>query len=624
LFLLKNKSVARAGRFFSFLKKVKNNIFPPATEDVNQQLLLKLNKNKLPKPSQLKQLPKFLSKGEKLQLLVVLLVFLATSLSLGWRFYLKNSISLAKNGGTYTEGLVGSPHLINPIIATNDVDRDLVKLIFSGLMKFDENGEIIPDLANGCITDAEQKVYTCELRPNLKWHDGQPLGVDDVIFTIASIKNSEYKSPLKNSFAGVTVTKINDQTVQFELEKPFAPFLSILTVGIIPSHAWYSIPAFSAPLSDLNIRPIGSGPYKFKSLTKDTSGNIKNYNLEAYEDYHFGRPYISDFNFKFYSDFDTAVMALQNKNVDGLIYLPKEYKNALSESKINFNNLQFPQYTAVFYNPNKNAMLKDNKFRQALTMSVDRQRILDEAVGGDGQLIDSPVLPGMTGYDENIKEPAYDPSGAGALLDELGWKMPASGQFRIKDKGNKEDEEDETPPEELSIRLTTIDQPENVKVVSIIKENWQAIGVKTELDIVSKEKMRKDIIEPRNYQALVYGEVINANSGPYPFWHSSQNQNPGLNLSVFANKDIDDYLDIIRSAKTEDEKLEPLANFQKKLLELNFAIFLYNPTYTYPTAKKLKGLDELKFINLPADRFNNVNAWYVKTKRIISSTEESN
>ncbi|RJQ35673.1 hypothetical protein C4566_00055, partial [Candidatus Parcubacteria bacterium] len=266
---------------------------------------------------------------------------------------------------------------------------------------------------------------------------------------------------------------------------------------------------------------------------------------------------------------------------------------------------------------------KENKFRQALASSIDKQRILNEAVGGDGQIIHSPILPGMIGYDENIKAPDYDPEAAKALLEELGWKMPTTGQFRTKGEIKKEGDEEIAPPE-LSIKLTTIDQSENVKIVSIIQENWQAIGIKTELEIIAKEKIRKDVIETRNYQILVFGEVINANSGPYPFWHSSQNQNPGLNLSVLANKDIDDYLDVIRSAKTDEEKIEPLTNFQKKLLELNFAIFLYNPTYTYPTAKKLKGLDNLQFINLPADRFNNVNAWHVKTKRILSSPEENN
>lgn len=593
-------------------QRAKKQIIQPEEEDINQQLLLQLNNKKIPSWSQLKQLPKFLNRIEKIQITVALLILILSILTLGWRVYLNHSIAVPSQGGSYTEGLIGTPHLINPILASTDVDRDLIKLVFSGLMKINEQGELIPDLASGYTIDAEQKTYTFELKSDLKWHDGNPITADDIIFTIASIKNPEYNSPFKNSFNGVTIQKINDQTIQFVLEKPFTPFLSILTIGIIPEHLWYSVPAFGAALADLNNKPIGCGPYKFDSLTRDSSGNIKNYTLKAYEDYHFGEPYISELNFKFYNDFLTGVTALNNKNIEGLIYLPKEYKEEITNGRVNFHNLHFPQYTAIFFNPTNNALLSNSQFRNALALSVDKERILTEVLNNDGQIIHSPILPGMIGYDPEIKGEEYNPTAAARILEELKWYLPTDKQFRVKkDSDNKESDP-------LSIKLTTVDQAENVKILSIIKENWEAIGIKTELEIISKDKIKQSVIEPRNYQALVFGEVINTNSGPYPFWHSSQNTSPGLNLSILANKDIDSNLELIRQAKTENDKLEPLKTFQEKLVELNFAIFLYNPTYTYPAASKLKGLENLQFINLPADRFNNINSWYIKTKRVLS------
>ncbi len=595
---------------FTLGRKTKEQLFPPEPEDINQQLILGLNRKKIPNWSQLKQLPKFLNKQEKLQILVAILIFVIASTTFGWRTYVDNSIAVPAKGGSYTEGLIGTPRLVNPVLAATDVDRDLNKLVFSGLMKFDEQGQLVPDLASGYTIDAEGKTYTFELKDNLRWHDGQKIIADDIIFTINSIKNPEYKSPFKNSFNGITVHRINDKTVQFRLENPFSPFLSILTIGIIPEHLWYSIPAFGAALADLNIKPIGSGPYQFKSLTRDSEGIIRNYNLEVYEDYHLGPAYISNLSFKFYPDFLTGVTALENSNIDGLIYLPKEFKDELKNSKINLHNLQFPQYTALFFNPTNNSVLKDSKFRQALALSVNKQRILIEVLNNDGQIINSPVLPGMLGYDAELKGEEFNLDQAKALLEELDWKINEEEQFRTK--GEEDDKE------ELSVKLTTVDQSENVKIISIIKESWESIGIKTELEIISKDKIKQSIIEPRNYQVLVFGEVININSGPYPFWHSSQNESPGLNLSVLANKDIDKALELVRQAKTNDDKLEPLQNFQEKLLELNFAIFLYNPTYTYPTTNKLKGLDNLQFINLPADRFNNINSWYIKTKRVLS------
>ena len=613
MFFVKKNSRRGGVHVFAFLKKIKNRISPAENDDINQQLILTLSDKKIPSWSQVKQMPKFLNRAEKFNLSLALMIFVLAIGIFGWRTYINNSITIPAFGGEYTEGLIGAPHLVNPILASSDVDRDLVKLVFSGLMKFNEHGELIPDLASGYTIDAEQITYTFELRENLRWHDGEPITVDDVIFTIDSIKNPDYNSPLKNSFSGITVQRINDRTVQFTLEKPFSPFLSILTTGIIPEHLWYSVPAFSASLTDLNAKPIGSGPYRFVKLTRDTNGNIKNYSLEAYEDYHLPPAYISNLHFKFYPDFLTGVSALENQNIDGLIYLPKEFKQDLEKDAVTLHNLQFPQFTAVFFNPKNNELLSDNNFRKALAVSIDKNRILTEVLNGDGQIINTPILPGLLGYDPELKSDPYSPEQAAVLLEELDWKMPEEGQFRTKEAG----EEDEDPIE-LSVTLTTIDQSENVKIVNIIKEAWEDIGIRTNLEIVSKEKIKKDVIEPRDYQVLVFGEVVNINSGPHPFWHSSQNQHPGLNLSVLANKDIDKYLEEVRAANIDADKLEPLKNFQEKLLELNFAIFLYNPTYIYPTTNKLQGLEELQFINLPADRFNNVNSWFVKTKRIFS------
>ena len=610
MIFVKHRSQNIFGKILNLLKKGKDQIVQTDEEDINQQLIMQLNKKKLPSPEQLKQLPKFLNKKEKLQMVIALVILIVSSFVISWRFYIKNSTAIPNYGGAYTEGMVGAPNLVNPILATSDVDRDLTKLIFSGLMKQNGENQLVPDLASSYTIDAEQTTYTFELRNDLRWHDDQPITTDDILFTINSIKNSEYKSPFRNSFNGVTVQVINDQTIQFKLAKPFAPFLSILTIGIIPQHLWYPVPAFSANLTDLNTRPIGSGPYQFKSLTRESNGNIKSYVLEAYDDYHLDKAYIEELNFKFYPDFLTAVTALQNKNVDGLIYLPKEYKEEVKNSKVNLHNLQFPQYTTLFFNPKNNNLLTNNSFRGALALAVDKQRILDEVLYGDGQIIHTPILPGLLGYDSELKTEGHDPAKAKEILDSLDWPMPAEGQFRAK----TEDEE----TIELKIKLTTIDQTENVKIASIIQENWQSIGIKTELDIVSKDKIKKDTIETRDYEVLIFGQVVNTSSGPYPFWHSRQNSHPGLNLSVMANKDIDDYLDIIRNAKNEEAALEPLKKFQEKLLELNFAIFLYNPTYTYPTADNLKGMEDLKFINLPADRFNNITSWYIKTKRILS------
>ncbi len=601
-------------KILGLLQKIKPQADAPA--DINEQLVLKLNQKSRPTWRQLWQLPKLLTTAEKIKMLAGLLILLISLGSLSWRVYARHSLLLPARGGSYSEGLIGVPRLINPILASTDADRDLVKLIYAGLLKYDQSGNIIPDLAKAYSINPEQTVYTFELRDDIRWHDGQQITADDVIFTVASIKNPDLGSPFRSSFNGISVKKINDQTIQFILEKPFTPFLSTLTIGLLPEHLWYGIPAFGASLAELNTKPVGAGPYKFKSLSRDASGNLKTYALEAYDHYHFGPPFIKTLNFKFYPDFAAAVTALDNKNVEGLSFLPKEYKNQIKNSAVRFHSLQLPQYTAVFFNPKNNKLLAEAQLRQALALAINKNRLLVEALNNDGQLIDTPILPGQTGYNPEIKSPEYNPDQAKKILDTLGWTMSEGQSFRQK-KSDKD-------PLDLIIKLTTVDQMENSKAVAIIKENWEAVGVQTNLEIVSKDKIRQNIIEPRQYEALLFGQVINTNSGPYPFWHSSQTKNPGLNLSILANKDIDKYLEEARAAKSAAEKNEPLKNFQKKLTETNFAIFLYNPTYIYPTTTKLRGVEKLEFINLPADRFDNIHSWYVKTKRVLSKQPKNN
>lgn len=596
----------------NILAKIKPLLLEKTEQDINHKLLTQLNTKKIPSWLQWKQLPKILNKKEKVHFVVTLIIFIFASLSLSIKIYWDHSELKPDFGGSYTEGLIGSPNLINPLLASSDVDRDLVRLLFAGLMKFDEQGNVVPDLAASFTIDPEQTTYTFTLRDDLYWHDGMPILADDIIFTIEKIKNPEFKSPLKNSFNGVSVSRLNDQTIQFILNEPFAPFLSIMTVGILPEHLWYSIPNFGAQLAELNKKPIGSGPYKFKSLTKEANGNVKNYVLEAYDKYHLGKAYIDELTLKFYPDFEVAAAALQNKNVDGLIYLPKSYKETIKNKEVTFKNLHSPQYTAIFFNPEKKALLNDLKFRTALAASVDKEKILNEAINNDGQIIHSPILPDSFGYDPELKDEALDLNKANALLDELGWQKIENEQFRKKGE------------ETLTLKLSTVDQAENVKAATIIKENWEAIGIKTELDIVAKDKIRTDLIEPRNYEVLVFGEIININSGPYSFWHSSQIKHPGLNLSVLTNKDIDKYLEDIRQNPDKEIQVNLYKDFQNKITTLHFAIFLYNPTYTYPVSRQLKGLENLNFVNLPADRFSNINSWYIKTERKLSTKSGAN
>jgi len=569
-------------------------------KDLDKKMVASLGNQKWPTWKQLKRLPQTLNQMEKTIVQISLLVLIIAGSYLFYFGYYKNLAILPKNGGDISEGLVGAPLYLNPILAYNDADEDLSHLIFSGLMKYDDQLQPVVDLADKYEISADQKVYTFYLKHNLKWQDNQNLNADDVVFTVASIQNPDFKSPLNRSFNGVKVERIDDYAVKFTLASPYAAFLDILTVGIIPRHIWSEIPAATAKLAVYNQKPIGSGPFKFKSYVKEKNGLIKSYTLEKNKNYYGQIPYLNNIYFKFYPDYESAVEGLTNKEVQNLSFLPKEYTKKVSKRDLNLYNLNLTQYTALFFNDKNSALLQDAKIRQALAYAIDKKKIIEDALQNQGQAIDGPILPGFNGYNTAITKYDYNPKKALEILTGSGWIIDKE---LLKKKG-----------QDLKITLTTVDQTENVKIANLIKDFWASIGVNVELQFIAKDKIESDIIIPRNYQVLLYGEMIGYDPDLFPFWHSSQRQTPGLNLANYSNRKVDQLLEEARQtsdSKIRDAKYQEMQNL---LIADLPTIFLFEPTYTYPVNKKIKGISIQK-IAAPSDRFIDIETWYVKTHK---------
>ncbi|MCX6786043.1 MAG: peptide ABC transporter substrate-binding protein [Candidatus Komeilibacteria bacterium] len=577
---------------------------PLLSKKIDQKLVFGLSPKKFPSLAQLKTLPKFLNPAEKRLAKTLSAVIVVCLILLIGNFYFSHTVLVPQVGGSYTEGLVGTPQYINPILSSyNDVDRDLTKLLFNGLLKINDEGVLVPDLAEGYQISPDRKTYTFKLRANVTWHDGEILTADDVIFTVTSIQDPSWQSQLSSALGNVQVEKIDDYTLRFILKDPVANFINSLTFGILPAHLWSSIPPSNAALAELNKKPIGTGPFKFQSLTKDKNGNIRTMSLVRNENYYDNKAYINDLIFKFYGDFETASTALANNNIEGLGLLPKEYYNKVSKNKnIKFYSLSLPQYTAIFFNTKKSEALKNQTVRQALAYAINRQDILDQAIGQEGTIVNGPILPGFLGFNPDIKKYNYDPEQAKQLLIKAGWKADADGLMK---KNN----------EPLQITLTTGENAEYVKAAEIIKKNWQAIGVTVTAEIISRDRIRTDTIEPRNYQTLLFGQVTKAD--PLPFWHSKEIESPGVNLAVWANKDIDKILEEARGLDDPQAVAKKYIQFQDILAEAVPAIFLYNPIQTYPVSEKILGLTTRR-ISTMADRFNLITNWYIKTNRHFS------
>lgn len=602
--------------FFSKILKKKDK---KSTDSINQadvdhirnldkKLVFNVSKKSkfgIPSFKQFSHISKVLSHKEKQYLAIFSILLIFNIGFLGIQYTFANLTEVPTQGGSYTEGLIGSPQLINPILSqANDVDNDLVSLVYSSLFDYDKNLQLQNDLVDSYSISEDEKTYTISLRQDAYFHDGEQVTADDVLFTVELIKTPDYKSPLYINFDGIYLNRVDDFTIEFTLTESYAPFLHILTFGILPEHIWNNVPPNYFTLAELNIKPIGSGPYKFDALTKDTTGVVHGITLIRHEDYYAQKPYIDELVFKFYPDFYTGIDGLKNKNVQGLSKIPMSAMQDISAEKYTFNNLPLSQYTGIFFNLSKAENLKDLKIRQALAHSVNKLDIITNILNGNAKNTNAPILPGFVGHTDDITTYNYNIGIAQGLIEETDWEKDAETNLLTQDNEN------------LTFTLTTLNQETTLKIAESIAAEWKNLGFDVTVEPLDFNDM-KSRIKDRDYEVLLYGELIGADPDPYPFWHSTQRLDPGLNLSMYANKEVDDLIEQARQTTNTEKRAELYKEFSSILTEELPAIFLYTPVYTYVTDKKLQGFD-INRIETPSHRFNNVEQWYTKTKKVFN------
>lgn len=612
--------------------------------EFDKKLVYSLSHSKIPSFKQIKHVGKVLSKKETWAVRLLLFFIFLNLIFLGWVFFKNHLVIGPVIGGEYSEGLVGTLKYINPLYSSvSDVDSDISRLVYSSLFRYDKNGELAKDLVKDFQISEDGKTYTFEIRDDAYWHHGEKLTIDDIIFTFNAIKNPDYASSLRLGFAGVRIEKKDETHINLILSEKCAPFLELLTFGILPQDLWMQISPQSANLAELNLKPIGSGSYQFKSLIKDKAGNIRAYNLTLNNDYYGQKPYLKDLAFKFFIDFFEATNALNENIVDGISYLPNENKEDLiARDSLHFHKLNLPQIKIIFFNQEKNKALADIKVRQALALSIPRDSLVDDVLEGEAKVADGPILSSSFAYNGETEKYNFDEDRAEKLLDEAGWKKIQISREEIEEIDVKEktstSTEDKISTEEknkremgpgdwraknisdkkgseyLVISLATIEDEESQRVAEAIKRYWEAVGVKTVLNIVPLSQIQSGIIELRDFEGLFFGQVVGNDPDSYVFWHSSQVGEGGLNLSNYANDDVDKMLEDARLTLDKEERIVKYKKFQEILAEDVPAIFLYSPFYTYIQGKKIKGF-ETKNISSPADRFADINNWYIKTGR---------
>jgi peptide/nickel transport system substrate-binding protein len=500
-------------------------------------------------------------------------------------------------GGEYREGIASQPRYINPVIAqTSEADQDLVELVYSSLFSFDAEGKVGKSLASDYKIEDNGLRYVVTLKQGVKWHDGEELTADDVLYTIETIQDPSYKSPLRANWLAVETQVIDRYTVAFNLKKPYFGFLQNLTVGILPKHIWENITSDKFLLSDYNLAPVGSGPYRYYNLEKDSSGNVLSIELRSFKEYFEGEAYIPKFIFSFYPDQDTLLSAYAKKEVLGIHSITADEQARVSELKSSaVYKVDIPRVFSVFLNNIKSKPLAFDEVREALSYATDRDAIIKEVFSGEGTPAESAFLPFMDGYASEIERPTFDQN------NKADWKRGDDG-IRSKD-GTV-----------LEFQLTLPEWPEIQKTAELLKSQWEAVGIRVNLNPLSGPDLQKNAIKNREYEALLFGQASTLESDPYSFWHSSQKADPGLNLAVFDNKDADTVLERLRENLDAEARRNDYRAFQEILAKEKPAVFLYSPTYMYVMNNSVKGFSVKRFDN-PANRLSGAEKWYIETKR---------
>jgi len=519
--------------------------------------------------------------------------------------------SQPEQGGVFTEGLVGSLGRLNPLLDwNNSADRDINRLLFSGLIRFDEHGLPQADLAESWGSTPDGTIYNFAIRPNAVWHDGTAVTSDDVLFTIDMLKSagSLYPQDIKDLWGKIQVTKLNDKNIKFTLPEPFVPFLDYLTFGVVPKHLLESVTPDQMASADFNIKPIGTGPYKFDRLLVD-NGQIIGVVLTVFKEYYRAPGYIEQVVFRYYPTSAAAFSAYKQGDVFSVSQLtPDVLSVALAEPNLNAYTSPLPQMGFVLFNLNSPdvAFLQDAKVRRALMLGLNRTYIINKFLAGQAVLADSPILPNSWAHFAGIEKFSYDPDAAINLLKTEGYVIPAAGgEVRAKDTVS------------LSFTLSHPDDALHTQIAQAIQKEWSQIGVHVDLQAVPYDQLVLNTLASRAYQAALVDLNLSRtpDPDPYPFWHQAE-ATGGQNYSQWNNRAASEYLEQARVTADYSFRAKLYRNFQIVFAKELPSLPLYVPVYSYGVDSQVQGV-QIGALYDPSDRFATFTSWYLLTRRAL-------
>ncbi|MDO8470064.1 MAG: peptide ABC transporter substrate-binding protein [bacterium] len=524
------------------------------------------------------------SAGERRLVRVALAGALLAAIAWIWLMVSEHSIFIPVAGGAYAEGILGQPTNINPLIAGTPADQDVAALVFSPLQTLTENVDV----------SADSRVYRVTLREDLVWDDGEPLTSDDVLFSIRLIQNPAAHSPLFRNWEQVTVERVSALQFLVTLRDPYVFFGEHLAaVRVLPQHIYGAVPPENFSLSSYALRPVGNGPYRVRNFVARNDGFITEYRLTRNDRYAGPRPFIEDFALRFYETEAELQGALRLREVQGtgsLMPFPAAFRDIPG---IQISEFPMARYYAVFFNQVNNPMLKSRNLREALSLAIDRTKLVAGVFAGHGEPIASPVVPAFFDMPASttLPKPSFDPEQARALLAAANIGTTTL-TFAVP----------KTPILEATARL--------------LQEAWTAIGVSVTVVPVEPSALATDVVRTRNYDLLLFGNILADPADLFPFWHSSQRSAGGANLALYENVEVDAALERIRQTLPANERPAELSRAANRIAADIPAVFLVSMPYLYAHTERLGGFSPQR-ITMPADRFAGVARWSVTRARIL-------
>jgi peptide/nickel transport system substrate-binding protein len=523
------------------------------------------------------------------------------------------SVQVPSRGGTLVEGVVGPARFINPVLHTSQADGDLTQLVYSGLTRSMPDDSIIPDLAKSYEISEDGTVYTFHLREDATFHDGAPVTAADVLYTVRAAQNPAIKSPHRADWEGVAIASPDTYTVIFTLPNAYAPFLQNTTLGILPEHLWKNTTPEDFPFNPLNTHPVGSGQFRVDNVETDSTGAAYRYDLVPFKSHVLGRPFLKRISIVLYQSEDALIGAFKEHDINALAGISPQKIEGLISDEHRMLTATLPRVFGVFLNQNRAQVFADASVRAALDAALDKDRLVQMVLSGYGTPLTGPIPPGIIDEGEAAVMPATEMVStaytqetideARAILSRNGWVFDeGAGSWK---KGSSE----------LSFSLATADTPELTATADAVATAWRQAGIKVSLQVYALSELNTAVLRPRAYDAVLFGEVVGRELDLFAFWHSSQRNDPGLNLSLYANTKADTLLSQARATTDKTQRNELYGEFAEVVEEDRPAIFLYAPAFLYVVPRGLEGIG-LATLTTPSERFLNAHEWYTDVEHV--------